>query len=152
MATTLRAAIDEMFATANNVFTGYAATLLGYAPDVRWPGVPLGTQPDKSRLWARVSTQIVTDEQASLANAQGIQLYAATGLLHIQLFCPRNVGASIDNGRLVAEALQNAFRLQSTSGEIWYSKQKAFELPEAEENYPINVSVQFYYKTISQAA
>lgn len=152
MATTYHAAIDEMFATADGVLIGYAATLLGYALDVRWPGVPVSSKPDKTRLWARVSAQIVTDAQVSLANANRISLFQATGLLNVQLFCPRNVGASIDNGRLIGEAIQNAFRTLSTSGEIWYTNQKVVELPEAGESYPITVSVRYTYKTLSQAA
>lgn len=152
MTTTYHDAIDEMFASAKAVFDGTAAALLGYVPDVRWPGAPLATVPDYTKLWARVSLQIVTDEQASLANNNDKRFFWATGLLFIQLFCPRNVGGSIDKGRLIAEQIQNKFRHQSTSGEIWYRNAKVVELPETEDSYPINVIVQFKYKTISLAA
>lgn len=146
MATTYDAAIDEMFGVVKGVLAGQV--ILGYVPDTRWPGVPLGTKPDATRLWVRVSAKVITDNQATLANANGKTLYEATGMLYIQLFCPRNIGASIDNGRLVAKAIQSAFRT-SLSAEIWYTKAKIEELPESDESYPINVSVQFYYKTIS---
>jgi hypothetical protein len=148
MPTTYNAAIDEMFGNANSVFVGTAASLLGYTPDVRWPGAPKANPPDKTKLWARVSFQVVTDDIAALANANGVCLYQTIGICFVQLFCPRNVGQSIDNGRLIAIALQAAFRTPvSSSGELWYSKSKIFELPEAEESYPITVSTRVQFKT-----
>lgn len=150
MTTTYHDAVDSIFGTAKTVFDGYATTLLGYAPDVRYPGVPNANKPDKSKLWARCSSQIVTDVQASLSNVNNISFFFADGLFYIQLFCPRNVGGSIDKGRLIAEALQKAYRASPLSGEMWYSKVKIVELAETEENYPINVSGEYQYKTTSR--
>lgn len=148
MPTTYDAAIDAMFGIAKAIFDVNALAILGYVPDVRYPGAPLGTKPDRSRLWARVSSQIVTDGQASLTNALQQRMYEADGLLYIQLFCPRNVGASIDKGRLIAKALQTSLRKDGLNGEIWFRKAKILELPESEESYPITVSAEFTYKTL----
>lgn len=149
MPTTYHAVIDEMFAQIKGVFDGFATTLLTYAPDVRWPGAAGPVKPIPDRLWVRVSMQIVTDSQASLSNVNDKRFFWTNGLVFVQLFCPRNMGASLDNGRLIAEALQNVLRKSSTSGEIWYRNAKIVELPETVDNYPITVSAQLMYKTIS---
>lgn len=149
MATTATAAIDEMFETVKTVFDSVAAPLLGYDPDVRWPGVPVAAKPDRSKFWSRVSSQLVTDEQSALANASQLRLFEATGMLYVQLFCPRNIGGSIDSGRSIAIALQTALRKASPDNEVWYRKAKSVELPEDDASYPILVSVQYTYKTIS---
>lgn len=151
MPTTYTDAQDEMFGMANAVFATTAVSLLGYAPDVRWPGVPKAGVPDRTKLWARVSEQIVTEEQASLANANSIRLFDAIGMLYMQLFCPRNIAASVELGRAVGIALQVAFRHTSPSGQVWYRKAKMVELPEGLENYPILVSTEFQYRTSSPA-
>lgn len=149
MATTYSAAVDEVFGMVNGVLTGAAATLLGYTPDIRWPGVPKEAVPDKTKLWARVSLQIVTDTQTALANANGQRMFTANGLLFVQLFCPRNQPESIDNGRSIATDLQTVFRTNGISGEVWFTQAKFVELPETDESYPINFSTRLQYRTIS---
>lgn len=152
MATTYSAAVDAMFALALSVLTGFAAGELGYAPDVRFAGVPKSNPPDKTKLWARITSEVITDRQASLANANGVSIFEASGLLFVQIFCPRNVGGSLPIGRLIGAQLQNAFRNNGSSGEIWYTAAKLKELPEDSSSYPILFSTRFYYKTLTNAA
>lgn len=149
MSISYQEAKDEVFGRANVVLTnGDTNALLGYLPDVRWQGVPKANKPDEDKLWARVSSQIVTDAQAALANANGNRLYEAGGLLYVQLFCPKGNADMPTDGVILAEALQAAYREQSDSSEIWYRNQRILELPETADNYPINVVVEFRYKTL----
>lgn len=144
-------ALDELFGMVKAVFDDPKwSLLLGYDIDVRWPGVAIETKPAMDELWARVSMQIITEEQASLANVAGNKMYETTGLLYVQLFCPRNQPASMDNGRQLAVDMRNAFRHDSPSQELWFRNQTVRELPETTENYPINVVVTFSYKTLQQ--
>jgi len=149
MTTTYHDAIDEMFGAAKGVFDADAVAILGYTPAVNWRGSPTGDPVDKSKLWARVSWATVTDGQASLANDGTKKLYECVGILSIQLFCPRNEADSAVNGVLLAEALQQQFRHRSVSGELWYLNFKIVELPETATDYPITVSGQVRYKTLS---
>jgi hypothetical protein len=151
MATTYQAAKDEMFAAVYNMLiSSLVTTLLGYTPDIRFSGVAEPNEPDRTKYWVRISLQVVTDQQISLMNAYQNALFQADGLLYIQIFCPRNKAASIDNGLIIALAVQNVFRNQSADGQVWYTKQRVQELPEDDLSYPILVSTRFTYKTESQ--
>jgi hypothetical protein len=141
-------ALDELFGMVEAVFVDPTIMALVGTLDVRWQGVGTSAVPDRSKMWARVSTQTVTDNQVSLAANANKNLYEATGLLYVQLFCPRNLAASMENGRAVALAMRDAFRKQSPSGQIWFRNQKILELAETVDFYPINVVVQYSYKTI----
>lgn len=131
-------AIDEMFGIVNSAVPDITA-LLTYAADIRWPGTPKRSLPDSSKVWMRVSFQTVDDKQKSLANAKGSRLYRATGLLYIQIFCPRNLANSSVVGRKLGELIRDKFRHASPSGAIEFQNQQVRELPATEQNYPFNV-------------
>lgn len=141
-------AVDEMFSTVKQVNDGSSVAIFGYVPEIRWPGQALATKPDMTKHWMRASQQLVTDEQIAFASVDETRLFEAIGLLYVQLFCPRNAAATVENGLLLANIIADAFRQQSISGEIIYRKAKVVQLPETSESYPINVVVQFEYKTI----
>jgi hypothetical protein len=143
-------ATDEMFGVIYGVLADTQwNTKFGYTIDVRWPGTPKAAKPDPSRLWARVSKQIVKEQQTSLANVSGERNFTTIGLLFVQLFCPRNQPQSLDDGRLVAVALEAAFRNQSPSGEIWFLNEAIRELAETDESYPITVQTEYQYITLN---
>jgi hypothetical protein len=141
-------AVDEIFGTVKAVNDTIAAGILGYTPELRWQSVPLGMQPAKDKFWLRASMMLVTEDQIALSAVNELRLFESIGILYVQLFCPRDIASSIENGRLLAVAIRDAFRQQSNSGEIWYKNQKVVELPETVESYPINVVVKFQYKTL----
>lgn len=152
MPTTYIAAKDELFGIVKAVFDDAKwVALLGYVIDVRWPEVARASKPDFTKQWARVSAQSVSDGQATLSNVQNTKVFEAVGLLYVQLFCPRNMPASQENGLLIASDLQAAFRKQSPTGELWFRNQKISELPPTEDSYPINVQTDFQYRTLQPA-
>lgn len=150
MPTTLISAVDELFSIVKTVVDA-SGSYIGYVPEIRWPGAPVGPKPAKEKLWLRVSKRTITDGQSSLAGASNSRFFEEIGLVFVQLFCPRNVAASLDNGRMLAVAIQLAFRDHSPSGEIWFRGQRIVELPEEAEFYPINVIVQYTFKTLQAA-
>jgi len=147
MSMTYIEAVDELFGMLLDVVHTESAAIIGYEPEIRWPGEAAGIKPPKERYWSRASEQIVTDGQVSLANAQGIKVYEATGLCYLQIFCPRNLDGSLDKGRLFAQAVRNKFRRGSPSGEIWFRNQRIVKQPETAEAYPLNVVIEFSFKT-----
>lgn len=149
MSITFQGALDLMFAQVKAAIDANANAILGYAPDVRYPGVPKSDGPDIAKLWLRVSAQIVTDGDAALAGALGKRIYEAQGILAIQLFAPRNVASARDAQALsLAEAIRSTFRVGASSGEVWFTEAKITELPETVDSYPLTVSVRFSYRTV----
>lgn len=142
-------AIDELFGMVKVVFDDSQwLTLFGYVIDVRWPGVAYATKPDPSKQWARVSQQVVTDGQVSLANTQGKRVFETVGLLYAQLFAPRNTPGAAENSRKVAEAIRDKFRGNSPSNEIWFRNQKIVELPTTQDSTPVNVVITYSFKSL----
>lgn len=147
MSITYSQATDELFGMVKEVFDN-SISLIGYIPDLRWPGIPRGDKPDNTKYWARPSAQWVVDQQSALANDQGEKIYEAIGLLYVQLFGPLGAPDSPDNIRALGELLQVKFRGQSDSSEIWFRNHRILTLPETAKNYRANFVVEFSYKTI----
>jgi len=138
---------DEVFTIAKAGIDS-CATLAGYQIDTRWPADNSGIKPDPLRFWIRVSSQVVTDEQKTLANFNGIKNYEAIALMYAQIFCPRIAGAK-DTGLQIAQVIRQGFRNRPIDDTVWFRRQKIVELPETEKEYPINLSVEFhYYETV----
>lgn len=76
--------------------------------------------PDKNSViptsgeWARVSIQHGDGGQDSLSDANGIQKFASTGIVYVQVFT--ELGNSHPRGYELAEAILNAFRKAKISG------------------------------------
>lgn len=145
--TDYQAAIDEMFGMIKTAVESAAAQAIAVI-DMRWPGMPKPAAVPMDSYWARISTQIVTDNQSSLTNANGVKRFRAIGLLYFQLFCPRTQPSRLDSGRQLAELVQKAFRSPAPSGSIQFRSAQIRELPPTEENYPINVVVTFEYDSV----
>lgn len=64
--------------------------------------------------WARVSIQHGDGGQDSLSDANGVQKFAAIGIVYVQVFT--EVGQSHPRGYQLAEAVLNAFRKAKISG------------------------------------
>lgn len=149
MSITDQQAIDEMYGIVKGAID-LNTSIFGYAPDVRYPGVPKSTRPDMSKQWIRVSSAIVKDDLAAFANDQRQQLYDADGILTVQLFAPRNVAGSLDPQALsMANAIAAAIRGRGTSGEIWFTNVRVLQQPESDTSYPVNVVARFNYRTIT---
>lgn len=142
MATTYSDAIDEVFKRVKGTVITFDDPT-----EIRYAGNEKAAKPAKELFWMRVTTQVLIDQQASLSNYQESRFYETVAMLYMQLFCPRNVENSVPKGRIMAEQLQTVFRRASTSGELWYRNAKIVELPETAEAYPINITVEFRYKT-----
>lgn len=141
-------ALDTMFGIVQGVWTNFANTLLGYLPQIRWQGKQIAGKPPANQIWARVSLQVVTDEQASLQNINGDRLYDVKGLLYIQLFCPRT-DQDLQNGRQFAQIIQQTLRQDSADGNVWMSKAKIVEMTPTSLAYPITISVNFEYYSLN---
>lgn len=148
MTTNYVQAIDEIFSLANAAFVANAAAIVGYLPDIRWPGVAEAGTPDASKFWARVSQQTVLEEQTTLSGEDGKKRYTASGLVFVQLFCPFSDVAAMEKGRALAVMARNAFRGKTTSGKVWFRNARINELAPADGAYRFNVVTEYEYDEI----
>lgn len=141
-------AIDELFGICKAAVD--AAVVAGIVPSVqqRWPGNPQPGEPPTDAFWSRASYQTVTDEQSTLSNAGGKRRYEANGLFYLQIFCPLIVANALPNGRLLAQAVQAAFRRSSPSGVMTFHASPIRELPNTNEAYPLTLMVKCNYDNI----
>lgn len=142
---TYEEAIDEIFGIFNAAWFGDSAAVVGYVPEVRWPGVEEPEKPELSKFWARVSQQTVIEGQSSLRNGDGGQRYTTDGLVFVQIFCPKSDSLGMTNGRKLAIIARNAFRGNATSGQVWFRNARINELPPEENWYRFNVVAEYEY-------
>jgi len=142
-------AIDQMFSLFYAAWLAQTTAIIGYVPEVRWPGVEEPGTPDASKFWLRVSQQTVIEEQTTLADSNGKRRYTASGLMFVQLFCPKSEAAAMENGRKLAVVARNAFRGKVTSGKVWFRKVRINELAPEESAYRFNVVAEYEYDEIS---
>lgn len=126
-------AIDEIFSLFLLAWNANSASIVGYVPEIRWQGVRpaegLPEKPEGDKYWVRVSTQTVIEEQTSLSacvekDENGATLpasrYTASGLVFIQLFCPKSDARSMEIGRKLAMIAKKAYRGKKTESGVWF--------------------------------
>lgn len=144
-------AIDAMFGI---VQASIASISIGIVPIVqtRWPGTDETDGPPQGIYWARVSEQSVLGEQTSLSTDVGLagtKRYTNTGLLFIQIFCPKSDVKSVENGRLISTALLTALRSPVIiGGNLWFKRQQLKPMIMNTDNYQFNVSATYSFDEI----
>jgi len=149
MTTTYVEAIDEMFSLFNDAWLGQSAAVVSHVPVVRWPGVEEPGTPDAAKFWARVSQQTVLEEQSTISDDNGKRRYTASGLIFVQLFCPKSEPAAMENGRKLAVIARNSFRGKTTSGKVWFRNARINELAPEESAYRFNVVAEYEYDEVN---
>ncbi len=146
MTTTYSNAIDEI----NAVFwqdwnSAKTSSVVGYVPDIRWQNVEEPSIPDGSKFWGRVSTQTVFEEQTSLAGNESKKRYTSSGLVFVQIFCPKSNAQANEFGKKLAEVARNSFRGKSTPSKVWFRNARINELSPEDLFYRFNVVAEFEY-------
>lgn len=140
-------AIDAMFSRFYTDWLSGTTAIVGTVPEVFWQGVELPEKPIVDEFWCMVSTQTVMSEQATFRN--NIKRYTTSGLLVVQLFCPRSDSQSMQKGRELAELVQTTFRSGETANGVWFRKVRINELPAEENSYRFNVVVEYEFDEIA---
>ena len=140
---------NEIFALFNAAWEANTAAIVGYVPEVRWQGVQERDLPESSKFWVRVSKQTVFEEQATLSTCEGKpgqKKYTASGLVFVQLFCPKSNAQAVELGQKLAKVARNAFRGKTTPGKIWFRNARINDGIPPEELYErFNVVTEFEY-------
>lgn len=153
MTLTAPQAIDEMYAVVNNAVVNGAAAIVGTVPEIRWDGVEETSAPPMNEYWLRVSSEEIDAAQSTMNSgiAPGEkQLYTATGLLFVQLFCPKSSPQAKEFGEQLAELVRNAFRGVETPGGVWFRNPRATPIPSQGNALRFNVVVEYEYDSVAQ--
>ena len=153
MTTTYSNAIDEI----NAVFwqdwnSAKTSSVAGYVPEIRWQYVEEPSSPDGSKFWGRVSTQTVFEEQSTLSDEAGLpgqKRYTSSGMVFVQIFCPKSLAQAGEIGRKLAEVARNSFRGKSTPGKVWFRNARINELSPEDLFYRFNVVAEFEYDEVA---
>jgi hypothetical protein len=145
MSTTYSTAIKSMFSLFFTAWQAGATSIVGYIPNINWPGIEKPTKEDASKFWARVSQQTVDEGQTALAGAGSRRRYTAKGLIFIQLFCPKTDSRSIDLGRSLAVLARDSFRGKISTENVWFRNVRIQELDAEESYHRFNVVVEYEY-------
>lgn len=150
MTTTYPGAIDEMFAKVTSSWNSGTAAIVGYIPEIRWPGREEAETPPNEKYWARVSQQTVSDKQASItADVQnGKRRFTGEGLLYVQIFAPMTDPFGYKNGEALAVLARSAFRGSDTANVI-FRNARINNLDPDGKAYRFNVVSEYEYDEIA---
>ena len=149
MITSYGEAVDEIFGIFKTAWDAGSSAIAGYIPEIRWQGVEQPGKPGNDKFWVRVSQQTVTDAQSTLRNGSCGQRYTITGLVFVQLFCPKSDSESMDKGRRLSVVTRDSFRGNSTSGKVWFRNARIIELEPERDFRRFNVSAEYKYDEIN---
>lgn len=143
MTTTYLKAIDDIFTEFKAVWD-LSDSIVGYIPEVLWPGVEFNQKPENSKFWCRVGQTTVGSPQISFNSDTG-RRFTTYGLFLLQLFCPKNIPNSITLGRALANSVVTGLRAKKTPNGIWIKNPMINELPNDENYYRFNVISEYEF-------
>lgn len=153
MTTNYTDATNIMFERIQDAVSGPVKAVLGYDAEMRWPYVAEPKKPDGSKVWFRVSSQIVDEHQSTLSTCEGApgqRKYETAGILIIEAYLPKSLRDAGPKGRAVATALRDTFR-NVASGEAgirYYRARINDGIAPEELFYRLNVVTEFEYDEI----
>ena len=117
---------------------------------LEWQGRTSEEKPDG--FWARVTQQIVSQAQRSLADENTFganqKRYETHGVVTVQVFGPSRSKNAFRKGDALASLLRDAFRTAGQTGNVWYSNARKRYLTMDGAELRWNVVAEFSYDTI----
>lgn len=147
MTATYDEAKDEIFSQFYTAWKAQSAAIAGYEPEAWWQNLEKPYKPPQDKFWVRVSTQSVIEEQSTFRD--GVEKrYTGSGLVFVQLFCPKTLGDADTLGGKLAEVARNAFRGKKTTGGVWFRNVRINNLEPEELFYRFNVVAEYEYDEV----
>ena len=143
--TSYEQALADIFGLFNIAWTAKTTAIVGYIPNVAWPGIEQPTTPDRSKFWARVSQKTSFETQSTLRNGDNGQRYTNQGTLYVQIFCPVSEVGSISKGRRLATLARDAFRGKHSLNGVWFRNAKIVEMPTEQDWFAFTAQVDYIY-------
>ena len=146
-------ATDEIYDLFLKGFEKPAENLLGYVPEIYWRNKERADKPASDKFWCRVTVYTELEEQAniSVANAGAYaKRWTTSGIVMIQLFCPRAVKNSDKLGQQLSNIIKLCYRGKTTDGGIWFRNARINDGLEPEELfYRFNIVADFEYDELT---
>lgn len=141
-------AIDDIYGAFLTAWNANSAAIAGYVPTVYYQGVQPDSPPDSSKIWCRISHDIVLEQQTTLSNCEGApnqKRYTTTGLVFVQVFGPKEDAEVWLKMQKLAKVARNAYRGKSTPGRVWFRNARIKPLADEELYKRFNVIAEFEY-------
>lgn len=151
MTATYDEAVDQIYELFTTGVTAKAAAIIGYVPEIRYLDDGKPGEPDRTKVWVRISPQPVTREQASLSNdvfVKGNKMYTSGGLVFIQIFFPKSYQNAAAVSRKFGQMIVQIFNGTSTEGCVWFRNTRVYPLPSEELFYRSNVVTEYQHDEI----
>jgi hypothetical protein len=119
----------EMFALLANKWAagaghvGSAASVVGYAPEIRYQGVEKAELPGADKFWLRAkTTNVTTRQRGHQVDEPGVSkvVYDTFGFITLELSAPMKSPSSYAKGELLSELGQCMFMASDTPGGVWF--------------------------------
>lgn len=136
-------ATDDILTMFREAWNTQANALLGYIPDVEWPGVVQNTDHDKSRCWARVEVLHNNSAQTGLGGGTN-RMFTRYGLILVQVFTPRDLLLAQQLGIIA----RNAFEGKTSTNGVWFRNGRMNEVGPSAAWYQVNCIVAFQFDEI----
>jgi hypothetical protein len=151
MSVTYSQATDQLYSILQTVIGTYAVGIVGYIPNVYWPGDVPPLTVDGSKFFVRVSRQNIDESQATLSSevgAHGQKRFTTRGLLVVQIFCPQSTLNASNLGAQLAVKVRDAYRKADSADGCWFTNCRVRELPPEDVFHRYNVLMSFKYDEI----
>jgi hypothetical protein len=145
--TTYNEAIDDIFTTLSlawtDVSTG-AVSIVGYEPEIRWPGVQLIEKPDNSKYWAKAFQETISDNSTAFCY-NGVMQYTNEGVLFFDIYCPMSVGNGTQKGRELSEMMLSALRGKRSEKGVVFKNPRISELTPIAHFYRFSIISEYEF-------
>lgn len=152
MTTDYKGALNEIFFLINSAWKLNTGSIVGYVPEIKWPGSSNDTIPDASKFWARVSNKSVLCGQKTLSESvvvSGARRFENNGLVFFQLFAPKDVDSELKSINL-SNMLLNTFRKGTPN--VIIRNARIDELPNENGCVRRNIICEYEYDEISNVS
>jgi hypothetical protein len=140
--------IMAMFLAAWNANTPAICTTV---PPIIWQGFEPSAPLPASFYWVRIAINTMVENQTTLCSTVGTEgqnRYTASGIVVIQLFCPRSIAGSYQTGGLLAQVARNAFRGKESPNGVWFRNATVKDVSPEDAYWRFNMTCNFVYDDI----
>ena len=148
MTATYIEALDEIMTVFKDAWDAGSTPVVGYIPEIVWPGIEPEENLPTDKFWARFSNKTLDDEQSTLKGV-GLRRYTIEGLAFIQIFAPLSNSEAVKKAKELATLTRNAYRGITTPSCVWFRNARIQEVGSKDKWYQINVLVNYEHDDIN---
>ncbi|PCI27885.1 hypothetical protein COB55_04920 [Candidatus Wolfebacteria bacterium] len=152
MTSTYPNAIDEILDTFNVEWEKPStAAIVGYTPQVFWPGIERPKIPPTNLYYVEVETSSVSEDQKTLSNfvdGVGKKRYNNKGMLFVNIFAPLSDSKHMELGGDLSVVAQNSLRGKTTTSCIYFTNVVILNMGHSSKFFHFRVVADYNYDDI----